>query len=203
MTRKFIYNLQNSVIILYRPSKFIYYHSIVRNKTNGCEVKVEDSYIQKKYWDELCQLKFELFYLGEYIAHSEKCDNVINIMTAITSSSSIAAWALWDSLKFVWSFIIAFSQVINAIKIHLPYSKRIKLLNQQCSELSKLFIDYDFLWLNISNGDFTDEEINENIRKFRIRKEKINDKFLLHNHLPQKRKLIVKADLSREQYYSQ
>lgn len=84
---------------------------------------MDDTCIQKKYWNELSQLKFELYYLGEYIAHSEKCDNSINIITAITSSSSIAAWALWDSWKFVWSFIIALSQVINAVKIHLRIVK--------------------------------------------------------------------------------
>jgi len=159
--------------------------------------------MQEKFWSELCQIKFDLFYLGEYIDHSEKCDNLINLITAITSSGSIAAWALWGSLKFVWSSIIALSQVINAIKPHLPYIKRIKLLNSQCSELSKLFIEYDHLWLKVKNHDFTDEEINDHIKDIRIKKDKIDDKFMIHITLPKKNNITNRATINYNQYYSQ
>jgi len=162
----------------------------------------ENMEIQNKFWDELCKLRFELFYLDDCVSHSRKLDNIINIITAIASSSSIAGWVMWRSWSFIWSFIIAFSQVINAVKIYLPYSTRVKTLNEQYSELYKLFIDYDNLWFKIANGYFTEEQINDKLREFRNKKHLIDSKFVKQAQAPTNKKNIEKAMIAVEQYYS-
>lgn len=163
---------------------------------------MEQKTIQNKFWDELCQLRFDLFYLDDCISYSRKCDDFINMFTAITSSSSVGAWIIWRTWSFLWSCIIAVSQVINAIKIYLPYSKRIKILNEQYSELYKLFIDCEYMWFKISNGDFTEEEINDKLREFRSKKHMIDSKYAKQIPVPENKKMIEKAMKSVEQYYS-
>lgn len=157
--------------------------------------------MQRKFWDEMCQLKFELFYLEEYISNSYDWDKRINFITAIASSSSIGAWAVWNSLKFVWSSIIALSQVINAIKTQLPYSKRIKVLNDVYSEYSRLFIEFDYTWYKASNGDMSNTDINDTLKSLRTKKDKIDNKLLTIN-LPRNEKLVEKAMKNIELYYS-
>ena len=72
--------------------------------------------VQKMYWDDLVQLRFQLLYIETYSDASYKKDNAINIILAIASSSSIGAWVIWKEAAIVWGAIIAISQVINAVK---------------------------------------------------------------------------------------
>lgn len=102
----------------------------------------------------------------------------------------------------MWSVIIALSQVINAIKIYLPYNKRVKFLNQMHSELLKLFIEYDYLWFKVAYGDLQSSEINEKIKILRFKEQKINNDSLSHNHLPKQQKLITKANKNLECYFA-
>lgn len=108
--------------------------------------------LQERYWKELVQLKFENFYLDEYLNHSYKLDNTINIITAISSSGSIAGWAIWNDLMIVWSIIIAVSQVINAIKPYLPFSKRLKTITSMNADVSALFNKAEYNWFKVANG---------------------------------------------------
>lgn len=157
--------------------------------------------VQKKYWEDLIQLRFQLFYLEEYLCQSYRYNSWVNISMAIASSSSIAAWAIWDKFNFLWSLIIAISQVINAVKIYLPFNKRTKYINLLYSQLTELFNEYDYNWLNVANGVLTEEEINNLIYKFRKKKHKIHDEHLLNNHLPQKKKLKELADVKLKNYF--
>lgn len=58
----------------------------------------------------MVQIKAWIFYLDLYGEDSYKWEKRINIFSAIAASTSIAAWAIWQQLSFVWSLIIAISQ---------------------------------------------------------------------------------------------
>ncbi len=158
--------------------------------------------IQNKYWQDLVQMKFECFYINEYLSHSHRQNNMINILTAITSSSSIAGWAIWNELSFVWGALIAVSQVVNALKPLMPYNKRTQYLNIFSSRLSNLYNRYDYDWLRVSDGSMTEEEINELVHEYRIAYQEAYDEFLLENHLPIKETLRATADQRLEEYFS-
>ena len=48
------------------------------------------------------QLRASVYYLQAYQIHSEKWDNGIQIFLAITSSSSIGAWVIWNEYGIIW-----------------------------------------------------------------------------------------------------
>ncbi|NFE83116.1 hypothetical protein FC754_03030 [Clostridium botulinum] len=160
--------------------------------------------MKEKFWGHMTALKYQIYYLDEYMEESYKWDNYINIFTAVTSASSIGAWAIWKDSKcvWIWSSIIAISQVINAIKTQLPFSKRIKFLPKLTSELGELYNEYDYLWLDVSNDRLTDKQINDELKKLVSKDDKISDKYLNENHLPYKSKLANKAQSKLEQYYN-
>ncbi|AUD58165.1 hypothetical protein AYJ58_01065 [Shewanella sp. Pdp11] len=115
---------------------------------------------QHKYWNQLKELKVHVYYVQAYAVKQNKYDQIINIFLAITSSSSIAAWALWKDYQFLWAFIIAASQVITAIKPLLPYRKRLSALNKLGDMLSLISLKAERDWYFVAEGKWSEEEIH-------------------------------------------
>ena len=115
---------------------------------------------QQKYWNQLKDLKAHVYYVQHYAVKQNKRDQIVNIFLAITSSSSIAAWALWKEYQFVWAFIIAASQVVTAIKPLLPYKKRLVALNKLGDMLSLIALKAERDWYHVAEGDWTEEQIH-------------------------------------------
>jgi hypothetical protein len=139
-----------------------------------------------QYWSFLKELKSHTVYLHEYMLASEKNDNRLNIFMAIASSTSIAGWAIWNSLGFIWAVIIAASQVVNAVRPFLPFGKRIKPLRSICYLYEDILLRMERKWFDIENGNLTEKEIHEALYAFREEKEKgwkniIDDLSIPHN----------------------
>ena len=117
--------------------------------------------MQEKYWKYMVQIKAWIFYLDVYTEDSYRWDRIINIVVAIASSTSIAAWAIWQKYSFVWSIIIAISQVLTTIKGFLPYSKRLKMLVPFMEDLKFLYNKIEYNWFKVASGDLSEDEINE------------------------------------------
>ena len=133
---------------------------------------------QDRYWKELYQLRVHVNYLEIYMERSERLDKAISIFLAITSSSSICGWAIWNRFSFVWGMIIAISQLINAIKYFLPYRDRMKSLNKIVRDFDELLVLFEMKWFDVSEGKLTEKEINN--LQFEIRKKKLES---LKKHL--------------------
>lgn len=102
-----------------------------------------------------------------YGENSYKWEKRINVFSAIVSSTSIAAWAIWQQLSFAWSFIIAISQVLSAIKVFLPYSRRLKSIVPFMEDLKFLYNRMEYTWFKVASGEMTEEEINEILYEFK------------------------------------
>ena len=142
--------------------------------------------MQEKYWKFMVQIKAWIFYLDLYAEDSYKWDKRINVIGAIASSTSIAAWAIWQQLSFVWSVIIAISQVLAAIKNFLPYSKRLKILVPFMEDLKFLYNKIEYNWFKVASGELTEEEINDLLYTFKdeytnIENKNLKDETLLEN----------------------
>lgn len=123
--------------------------------------------MQEKYWKYMVQIKAWIFYLDVYTEDSYRWDRIINIVVAIASSTSIAAWAIWQKYSFVWSIIIAISQVLTTIKGFLPYSKRLKMLVPFMEDLKFLYNKIEYNWFKVASGDLSEDEINELLYSFK------------------------------------
>ena len=134
--------------------------------------------MQEKYWKYMVQIKAWIFYLDVYTEDSYRWDRIINIVVAIASSTSIAAWAIWQKYSFVWSIIIAISQVLTTIKGFLPYSKRLKMLVPFMEDLKFLYNKIEYNWFKVASGDLSEDEINELLYSFKDEFSNIENKNL-------------------------
>lgn len=157
---------------------------------------------QLRYWKELYQIKVHLNYLELYLQNSEMKDRSINIFLAITSSSSIAGWAIWQEAAILWAAIIAASQVITVIKNFLPFKTRMKSLSGVVHEFEDLILFAEQRWFDVSEGNLTEEEIHNLQFEVRTRKTKALKKHLGNNTLPEKSKLFSKAQRSADVYFN-
>ena len=147
------------------------------------------------------QLRASVYYLQAYQIHSEKWDNRIQIFLAITSSSSIGGWVIWNEYGIIWGCVIAVSQVINAIKGFLPFQKRAKQIGSLNTEVEKLALDAESQWYSVFEGRLTDEDIFDLVTKLKQQKLEASHKHFKDQALPTKSKYITEAEERTRAYF--
>lgn len=150
----------------------------------------------------MVQIKAWIFYLDVYTEDSYRWDRIINIVVAIASSTSIAAWAIWKKYSFVWSIIIAISQVLTTIKGFLPYSKRLKMLVPFMEDLKFLYNKIEYNWFKVASGDLSEDEINELLYSFKDEFANIENKNLKEETLLEKDNFREIADRKNDAYFA-
>ena len=158
------------------------------------------SQYQQKYWSLLRELKTHVIYLHNYAARSEWWDKAINIFLAITSSSSIAAWAIWQKYQLLWAVIIALSQVVTAIKPFLPFKQRLKPISDLNDQIQDISLDCERHWFSVAEGELTEKEIHDLYISLKDKSLKAEKKALKDLVLPKKKKILQKAEIEAEQY---
>ena len=125
---------------------------------------------QARYWKELTQLRAHIEYLQLYSSRAEQFDNRLSIILAVTSSGSIAGWAIWSQAPFVWGMLIALSQLINAVRPYLPYQKQKAALEGVVPSLEGLFLRAESDWFQVASGDVPNPQINDLLTKLKQQK---------------------------------
>lgn len=155
---------------------------------------------QLRYWNLMFEVKFHLNYLDQCLEKSRKWERRLGFLTAIASSASIAAWVIWEKIGFVWASFVAASQVVNAIRPWLPFSKQIELFSHIIPEIQYLFNDMEKAYYDVANGHLTSREIHELTIGFRNRKSNLT-KSLIEETIPQDGKLFLKAQSESMDYF--
>jgi hypothetical protein len=159
---------------------------------------------QRRFWKELVTLRIHTYYLSEYYSKSEKIDRCINSFLAISSSGGIAGWVIWNEWGFVWAFIIAVSQLINAIKNYLPYKNRMKCTDKLMIALENLFYYAESKWFNVSQGLLSNADINKLTARIARAKNKYINSILGggEGSLPRNDKLMSIAEDMARKYFA-
>ena len=125
---------------------------------------------QDHYWKELYRLKVHVIYVESLLAETEAWDRRIKVFSAITSSASIGAWAIWKDYAAVWGSIIAISQVLNAIRQYFPYKDRLRCYSGLRLELEEILLGVEARWLEIASGECTEMAIRKALAEMRAKR---------------------------------
>ncbi len=156
----------------------------------------------ERYWSEMDQIKVHLFYLELYLTSTIFIERGLNIAIAIASSTSIGAWAIWGKYPMVWACFLALSHIVTAAKPWLPFSKRLHALYRTSVDLEGIFILMETDWYYISEGALGDEDIHKKNMHYRQQKERVIQKYLASNPLPEKPKLLEQAIEKTKLYFT-
>lgn len=157
--------------------------------------------MQEKYWKYMVQIKAWIFYLDLYVESSYKWERRINIFSALVSSTSIAAWAIWTKFAYFWAVIIAAFQVLTVVKEFLPYSKRLKTLVPFMEELKFLYNRMEGNWFEVSSGELDDAEMNKMLYEFKTHFTKMENKYFKEIILLESKKIREIADIKTDEYF--
>lgn len=124
---------------------------------------------QANYWNLFYDLSVYFHYLQIYQERDQKTIRYIGIFLAVTSSGSIAAWAIWQHISWLWAVIIASSQVLGVISSFLPFKQREKTLRMVLPQMNALLLDCEDMYDMVSKGELTDEEIHEETMRLKRR----------------------------------
>ncbi len=116
---------------------------------------------QAKYWRGLVDLKVYSIYIGYYQEQCEGIDKWSNIFVALCTSGAVSGWMIWEKAQLLWAFIMAIFNILNAIKVFLPYKKRMAGLASLSNELNKLIISVESDWYGIKEGNISDSETHD------------------------------------------
>lgn len=157
---------------------------------------------QQRYWTMLVETRVHVSYLHYYGAKSECRDKAINIFLAVTSSSSIAAWALWREFTWVWPLLIACSQVIAAIKPFLPYNQQRKSVVALSDAFQSTCLQIESQWFSVAEGFLPEKQIHEETIKFRGLLLDAERKAMDGTILPRNQKLMDLAEADALKYFT-
>jgi hypothetical protein len=150
----------------------------------------------------MTQAREHSFYIHEHIALADKRHRKINMFIAVTSCSSIGAWAIWHSLSWLWGIIIAGSQVINAIRPYFPYEIRLAALFPLRNELEQLCLDIERKWFDIANGDMAERDIHEYTSELRAKKTEMEQKHIGNIVLPYSKSMVDEAKIRNKNHFN-
>ena len=117
----------------------------------------------------MLECKFKAFYYEELATRYRVFERRFNIFLALTSSGSIASWAIWKNFEFVWALIIAISTVINVIKPYFPFNKYIKEVDKTSTQLDILHLDFERLWFKLEYGKIDEDAEFEEVMELKKR----------------------------------
>jgi hypothetical protein len=156
---------------------------------------------QLRFWNELTQLRGQIEFLRLLHRECERVDRILKMFLAVTSSGSIAAWAIWKDFAMTWGGIIVMSQLINAIKPYLPFEKRQSSVSSLVSKLESLFVRWEGVWQQVADGELTEREISDKITEMKRFKLEFQSSCLKDDILPHKKKLEELAAIETETYF--
>lgn len=129
-------------------------------------------------WTDLTTSDYQAIYLSIYNQRVRKLSDGINLFTTFVSSASVGGWAILSHLSGLWGVLIAVGQFINLARPYIP-----KIRNYELSHDLQLFYqerhhELDDLWLQISLGELTEEEIKDRYRNIYQKFFNLSKKFL-------------------------
>jgi len=160
-----------------------------------------DSQYQLRYWHLLAEMRIHVFYLHRYAADSEWWDKATNIFLALTSSASIAAWAIWKEFAFIWTTLIALSQVVTAVKPFLPHKQRLKGAVSLCNQLQMIALAMEKDWFSVAEGRLTEEDIHNLTVKYRAQSAAAEQTHFRDLIVPRNDAILGKAEQDAQTYF--
>lgn len=159
-------------------------------------------FMRNKIWYSLVNCKTNEFYTSYVTRYYQWSEWVSNSVLVITTSSSVAAWAVWDELYVVWGVIIGISQLLMLLKPFLLFPKYVKTYSEKNISYQYLSWELEKLWYNYENS-LIDESVAfveyDKIKRELIENDKFPDEVIVIIH----KKAQEKAEKKFEIYQNQ
>lgn len=163
-----------------------------------------DENLYAAYWNNLQQLKFDIFYYDEHFKDCVLISKKIKYVIVGLTSLATGAWIGWSSnsiICIICAIFIWLLQGVSAVSDFFPYENRKQELRDLTAELEPLYIDMETDWRKIQALEISNDGISSRIHKYALHKANIRKHFFKDDALPIKEKLWTRADDMTEEYF--
>ena len=142
------------------------------------------------------------YYTGMVTRYYQWGEWISNTFLVITTSSGVAAWAIWSDLHLLWAFVIGISQLLVLLKPFLLFPKYIKVYSDKHVTYQYLSWELEKLWYNYENKIIDDTAAFDAYDSLRT-KLMDNDKFPQEVIIITHKKALSKAEAKFEDFKNQ
>lgn len=137
----------------------------------------------------MSNIKFKSIYTKECSKLAGKLSQLYSLVLSITSASSVASWAIWKQLPWLWAIIIGISQLLHIVKPHITFLKNEKDFLEMSFEYELLYLKYEKLWHDYENNKFDEQRFEDTF--FSLREDEFNiEKNYKYINCPEIKRLI-------------
>jgi hypothetical protein len=158
--------------------------------------------MRNKIWYNLVDCKTNEFYSATVTRYYQWAEWILNSFLVVTTSASVAAWAIWKEFYIVWAAIIGLSQVLMLLKPFLLFPKYIKTYSEKNLTYQYTSWELEKLWYNYENGNIDDSQAfkqYDEIKKSLILNDQFPDEVIVITH----KKALTKAENRFMQFKNQ
>ncbi len=144
--------------------------------------------IRDKIWYFMIDSKTNEKLSGLIVKKYQILDLWSNIFLALATSSSIAAWAIWDKYPSIWILIIGISQVLMITKPYFLFPKYIKIFNEKCIHWQHITVQLEKLWHEHNEGYIIDKDASNSFFELKQNSlvfDTVPDDLIFFNHRKQ------------------
>lgn len=116
-------------------------------------------------WESLLDADMNKRYWGYMARRYQKREQVATIFLAATSSTTVATWAVWKSIEWVWQTLSVVAAIISVALPILNYPRQIEPMVELTTKWGVIQLSYKNLWLSL--GLMPDTEALEEFKKIR------------------------------------
>jgi len=123
--------------------------------------------IRAKIWYLLADSKTNEKYSSLVVKKYQILDLITNIFLALTTSTSIAAWTIWNKFPALWILIIGISQVLMIFKPYFLFPKYIKVFNEKSIRWQQMTVDLEQLWFELNESNIDNNAASKSYFEFK------------------------------------
>ena len=150
--------------------------------------------IKDRIWYDLVTSNYQGIYASIFNTRIRNLSDRVNLYTSIVTSASVGGWAIWQSIPEIWAVIIASAQLINISKPYISKIRDYELYHELQMYYQERHFELDNLWLNISLGELTEQEIKNEYKVIYEKYFNLSKKFL-KTRIEEEEKITKKATI--------
>lgn len=109
--------------------------------------------LREQIWNARLDAKMNVRYFTHLSQRYERRDRWIKILIALTSSSSVGGWTLWEHLNPLWQILSGFTAVLAIASPIRDYPKLIGQLRTLYGSWLRTEYEWEKLWIRSQNGE--------------------------------------------------
>lgn len=155
--------------------------------------------MEDRIWNGLSNIKFRSIYTEKVSRRIHYIENGYSFFLSFASASSVAAWAIWAAVPYIWASIVTVSQVLHIAKPYLPFSKGARDFIEMSLLYESVYLEYEKLWYENRKANRDVGKLENRYNDLRQKKHAI-DKCFKHIFRPELKGLVTKADVETDEF---